>query len=72
MLLDLAMPEMDGWTLAATLSAAPEYRDVPLIAVTGHLTKDEIQRALDAGCRDYLPKPIEYEELIAKVRVYIG
>jgi CheY-like chemotaxis protein len=71
-LLDLAMPEMDGWTLAMMLRQMPAFQRVPLIAVTGHVTRDDIQRALDVGCRDYLAKPVEYEVLVAKVREHLA
>src|SRR5688572_27561860 len=59
-LMDLAMPGMDGWAATAQLKQRPHIADIPVIAVTGHVTQEEIQRARQAGCVDFLTKPIEY------------
>ncbi len=70
-MLDLAMPQVDGWTLAAELRKRADLRETPLLAITGHVMRDELIRALDAGCDDYLSKPIDYETLLLKVRALI-
>lgn len=67
-LMDMAMPEVDGWNATAQIKADPRLLNIPVVAVTGHATSDEIGRALAAGCQDYIIKPIDYEQLIAKVR----
>jgi CheY-like chemotaxis protein len=67
-LMDLAMPGLDGWSATARLKARPEFARMPVIAVTGHVTRDDIDRALKAGCADYLAKPIDYETMLLKVR----
>jgi CheY-like chemotaxis protein len=66
-LMDLSMPGMDGWTTTMTLKADRQLAHIPVIAVTGHVTPDEIQRALDAGCADYVAKPVDFETLMSKV-----
>ncbi|GAB4435979.1 MAG: response regulator [Chloroflexi bacterium OHK40] len=71
-LMDLAMPGVDGWSAAASIRARPELAHVPMIAVTGHVTRDDIERALRAGCDDYLAKPIDYETLLLKVRTLLA
>ena len=71
-LMDLAMPNLDGWSATARLKSRPDMAHVPVIAVTGHVTHDEITRALKAGCEDYLAKPIDYETMIRKVRTYLA
>lgn len=71
-LMDLAMPKLDGWGATERLKADPGLSHVPVIAVTGHVTHNEISRAIRVGCADYLAKPIDYETMILKVRTYIA
>ncbi|PDW02771.1 response regulator [Candidatus Viridilinea mediisalina] len=66
-LMDLSMPRLDGWSATAQIKARPELAHVPVIAVTGHATRDDIERALNAGCRDYLIKPIDMDAMLSKV-----
>jgi two-component system, cell cycle response regulator DivK len=47
---------------------APNLLHIPIVAVTGHATSDELNRAMAAGCQDYIIKPIDYEQLITKVQ----
>ncbi|MBI2950860.1 response regulator [bacterium] len=71
-LMDLSLPEMDGWELAARIRQTESIRDVPIIAVTAHAMAGDEERALKAGCNGYLSKPIDEEELLKKVRGLIG
>lgn len=71
-LMDLAMPGLDGWSATARLKARPELAHVPVIAVTGHVTRSDIERALQAGCADYLSKPIDFETMLLKVRAHLA
>ena len=71
-LMDLAMPDMDGWTATALFRADEDLRHVPIIAVTGHVTRDEIDRAQEVGCCDVVSKPIDYYVLMDKLRKHIG
>lgn len=70
-LMDMAMPEIDGWNATAMIRANPRIGHIPVLAVTGHATTDEIHRAIDAGCRDYITKPIDYDQLIDKVQSHL-
>ncbi|MEM8963519.1 MAG: response regulator [Acidobacteriota bacterium] len=67
-LMDLAMPKTDGWEATRRIKADAALRHIPIIAVTGHVTADEIERATEAGCSDVLAKPIVYEDLVRIVR----
>jgi len=58
-LLDLAMPNMDGWHAARALRNDPVTQDIPIIAVTARALADDRQRAFDAGVDDYITKPID-------------
>ena len=70
-LMDLGMPVMDGWEATRKIKANSELKHMPVIAVTSHsMVGDEIQ-AREAGCDDYVPKPIDEEELIRKVKKFL-
>jgi two-component system cell cycle response regulator DivK len=71
-LMDLGMPVMDGWEATRRLKANDELKQIPIIAVTSHaMVGDEIH-AREAGCDDYIPKPVDDELLIEKIKKYIG
>ena len=71
-LMDLGMPVMDGWEATRRLKANDDLRHIPVIAVTSHaMVGDEIE-ARKAGCDDYLPKPIDEDLLIKKVRKHLS
>ncbi|NTW97439.1 MAG: response regulator [Oscillochloris sp.] len=71
-LMDMAMPVLDGWSATARLKSQPDVADVPVIAVTGHVSQHEITRAINVGCADVLSKPIDYETMIHKVRTHLA
>jgi two-component system, cell cycle response regulator DivK len=63
-LMDLSMPEMDGWTAAEKLKEDPETRSIPLYAITAHTLPRDRYRALQAGCDGYISKPIHVESFL--------
>ncbi len=66
-LMDLSMPEMDGLEAARRIRKDPLTASTPMIAVTAHALPGDRQRALDAGCSDYVTKPIDLAELVETV-----
>jgi two-component system, cell cycle response regulator DivK len=71
-LMDLGMPVMDGWEATRRLKANDALKNIPVIAVTSHaMVGDEVE-ARKAGCDDYLPKPIDEDLLIKKIKNFIG
>ena len=71
-LLDLILPELDGWALARLLRSDPRTRDAVVIAVTAVAGSEDQDRALLAGCNEILTKPVPPTDLLAAVRRYIG
>jgi CheY-like chemotaxis protein len=72
-LLDINLPDIDGYEVARRLrlSAKPELRRIPIIAVTANALKGDAQKALDAGCDVYMSKPINIRELWARVEAFV-
>ncbi|MGZ5434996.1 MAG: response regulator [Pyrinomonadaceae bacterium] len=62
-LLDLELPRLDGIGVVRILRSHREFRDTPIFIVSGHDPAGYRQPAIDAGCNDYLPKPIDFERL---------
>lgn len=63
-LMDLGLPEMDGWLAAEKLKAGEETRSIPLYALTAHTLPGERKRALLAGCDGYVAKPIHMKDFL--------
>ena len=62
-LMDLQMPGIDGFELTRQLKTEPATRDIPIVAVTSYAMKGDEQRARDAGCDEYVAKPIDTRAL---------
>ena len=71
-LMDFGMPVMDGWEATRRIKADPSLRCIPIIAITSHAMMGDEQRAREAGCDDYMAKPIHEDELLAKIKHFIG
>lgn len=66
-LMDMNMPELDGWEATRQIKAQPEGGDVPVIALTAHAMTGDRERALEAGCTDYHTKPVEFPKLLSQI-----
>jgi len=66
-LMDMSLPEIDGWEATRQLRAAKETATVPIIALTAHAMAGDRDKALEAGCNDYDTKPIELDRLLGKM-----
>lgn len=66
-LLDIALPGIDGIEIVTRVKANPELRDIPVIALTASAMRGDRERFLEAGCNDYLSKPVRAKELLDMV-----
>ena len=66
-LMDVAMPGIDGWEATRRLKADPETASIPVVALTAHAMAEDRQRAVDAGCESYLAKPVEPRRVVEEV-----
>ena len=71
-LMDLQMPEMDGYQATSKLRADERFADLPIIAMTAHATMEERQRCLAAGMNDHVSKPIDPAALFETVGRFTG
>jgi CheY-like chemotaxis protein len=70
-LMDLSLPEVDGWEAIRRLKADERTRAVPVIALTAHAMAGDRDRAFDAGCDDYDTKPVELPRLLEKIEALL-
>ncbi|RYF08392.1 MAG: response regulator [Comamonadaceae bacterium] len=70
-LMDIMMPEMDGFTAMNEIRKRPEWRRLPIIALTAKAMKDDQEKCLAAGANDYIAKPLDVEKLLSLVRVWM-
>lgn len=71
-LMDISIPEIDGWEATRILRQDPETRDIPIVALTAHALADDRERATSLGFSSYLAKPVEPRAVVAEVRRWIG
>ncbi len=63
-LMDISLPEMDGWQVIELLKAERSTRDIPLIVLTAHALVNDRARAEEVGCNDYFSKPVDFQQLV--------
>jgi two-component system cell cycle response regulator DivK len=70
-LMDINLPEMDGYTLTARLKAMPQMEKVPIIALTANVMRGDRERTLEAGCDGYIQKPIDVDLLPGQIARFL-
>ena len=70
-LMDINMPDMDGYTLTAKMKTFPQLFDVPIIALTANVMRGDRERTLAAGCDGYIQKPIDIDDLPQQISRYL-
>ena len=71
-LMDLNLPQIDGWEAPRRLKADPATCDIPIIALSAHAMAGDCEKALATGCDDFDTKPIEFDRLLAKIEQALG
>jgi two-component system cell cycle response regulator DivK len=71
-LMDINMPDIDGYTLTTRLKAMPALQKVPIVAMTANALKGDRERSLGAGCDGYIQKPIDVDSLPVQIRRFLA
>ncbi|MBI5932224.1 MAG: response regulator [Chloroflexi bacterium] len=71
-LMDINMPDVDGYALTARIKAEPGFASVPIIAVTANVMRGDRERSLEAGCDGYIQKPIDIDILSQQIERFLG
>lgn len=71
-LMDMQMPGLDGYSAVQSIREMPAAKDVPIIAVTANSMPGDRERSIDAGCTDYVAKPIRTGDLLQLIERYLG
>lgn len=71
-LMDINMPDVDGYTLTAQIRSMPKYAKLPIVAVTANVMRGDRERSLQAGCDGYIQKPIDIDTLAQQVERFLG
>jgi len=70
-LMDISLPRMDGHEATRRLRSQPDFRDLPIIALTAHAMASDREKALEAGCTDYETKPVDFPRLLEKIELHL-
>ena len=70
-LMDIMIPEMDGYQTMTEIRKQQQYKDLPIIAITAKAMKEDRQKCFDAGANDYLSKPIDVDQLLSKLENWL-
>ena len=71
-IMDMSLPELDGWKATRRIKANPQTKSIPVIAMTAHAMTGDREKCLQAGCDDYDTKPVELSRLLDKIKNLIS
>lgn len=70
-LMDINMPDMDGYTLTAQIKAMTGFERVPIVAITANVMRGDREKTLEAGCDGYIQKPIDIDQLTREIEKFL-
>ena len=71
-LMDINMPDMDGYTLTSRIKTMPGFERVPIIALTANVMRGDKEKTLEAGCDGYIQKPLDIDQLLREVDRFLS
>ncbi len=71
-LMDINMPDMDGYTLTSKIKSMPQFHNLPIVAVTATVMRGDRERSLQAGCDGYIQKPIDIDNLSTQIERFLS
>ena len=71
-LMDINMPDVDGYSLTATLKSLQKLQGVPVVALTANVMKGDRERSFQAGCDGYIQKPVDVDHFPAQIAAYLA
>ena len=71
-LMDINMPDMDGYTLTSKIKTIPGFERVPILALTANVMRGDKEKTLEAGCDGYIQKPLDIDQLIREVERFLA
>jgi len=70
-LMDINMPDVDGYTLTQQIKAMPDFHSTPIIAITANVMRGDREKTLQAGCDGYIEKPIDVDRFLEMIASYL-
>jgi CheY-like chemotaxis protein len=70
-LMDIMMPEMDGYDTMQEIRKVPKFKELPILALTAKAMKGDREKCIEAGASDYVTKPVDPDQLVSLLRVWL-
>ena len=71
-LMDINMPDMDGYTLTALIKSMPGFERTPILAITANVMRGDREKSLEAGCDGYIQKPLDVDQLVNEIEKFLA